>query len=134
MSMGLLSGFTTAVSAQIPQPAVDRWLTGTVAQIQTEPTKLLIRACGSGDPPAAFRLLRKVTVDINARDTKDKKRSALHQVAARTGAAADTSPDQQLQCLRQLIAAGATPGLKDADGRTAEELAGAEVWSQLKSK
>ena len=116
-------------------------LVGFGQQIQTEPTKLLIRACACSDPPATFQLLRRVGVDMHARDAKDKKRTALHQVAAQSGAAAAAAArtpaanlEQQLQFLRQLLAAGAKPAVKDADGLTAAELAGPEVWNQLDRK
>ena len=99
-----------------------------VRQIQTEPTKLLIRACDCSDPSATFQLLRKVGVDFNSRDTKQKKRTALHLVAAGTVA---TTPQQQLCYLRQLLVAGVKPALKDEGGLTAAELAGPEIWSQL---
>ena len=110
-------------------------------QIQTEPTKLLSRACGCSDPPSTFRLLRQVGVDINVRETKDKKRTALMQVAARSGGGGGAgatggeamSTEQQLQCLRCLIAEGAKVQLQDADGQTAEHLAGAKTTSSFSS-
>ena len=113
----MLNTWADVVAANLPAP-----------QIQTEPTKLLIRACDCIDPPATFQLLRKVGIDINSRDTKEKKRTALHQVAAGTAA---TTPQQQLQYLRQLLAAGVKPALRDEGGLTAAELAGPDVWGQL---
>lgn len=43
------------------------------------------------------------------------------------------TPEQQLQYLRRLLAAGAKPALKDGDGLTAAQLAGPEIWTQLES-
>ena len=85
-------------------------------QVQTEPTKLIARACGCADPEAALRLLRKLDVALDARDGKDRRRTALMQLAAKGGEAASAH-------VSLLLAAGARSDLKDEDGKTAAELA-----------
>ena len=76
------------------------------------------------DPAASLKSLKEVAVDVNVRETKDHKRTALMQVAARAG------PDCAHQ-LMALVAAGANVSLKDAEGKTVEEIAGAALWEEV---